>query len=142
MSNKRYRTPPPQVDLRAIEAAMRGEGAAVPSDAEMLANAKRFLNKIVAAAEDALVGAQTLVSVREGMQAARTLLGIIKHEQRQHELAHRAAERAARMRPPHGQDRPTPRQSVRELAEANQGVIAAAVHQAEQSRATAPPVAA
>lgn len=121
MSNKHYRTPanlppapapyeasapkpgakvsPPQANVaqRSIRAAMEGKppSAEIPSDADSLGLLKRYLHQIIAIAADCLVGADDLVSVREGLQASRSLLTVIKHEQRLRERAEKAAREAA-----------------------------------------------
>lgn len=101
MSNKHYRTPAntqPKIAQRAMEAIMNGQPRSdePPPDDQIIKRLKRYLSQVVAVAEDSLAGADDLVDTRHGLQAARTLLSVLKHEQRLKERAEKAAQDAAK----------------------------------------------
>ncbi|MCC6575318.1 MAG: hypothetical protein IT462_16200 [Planctomycetes bacterium] len=92
MSHKKYRTPAnPPVAQRAVEAALSAKSAfETKNDPQILAQLKHYLSSLVDVAQDSLEGADTLVSPREGIAAARALLSVMKHEQRLKERAEKA----------------------------------------------------
>ncbi|MCC6574854.1 MAG: hypothetical protein IT462_13830 [Planctomycetes bacterium] len=91
MSNKHYRSAANVTEAPVAHAATQAQMDAVsaerPAHETSIERIKRYLDQVVHVAHECLKNNDDLVSVREGLQAARTLLSVIKHEQRMKERA-------------------------------------------------------